>query len=124
MNISLRQAKAAVAEVIAVHGADFVYNPDCNGSCYYTPSPGSVYESKKVAGCLVGEACVRLGMDVSDWYGMFSQVWEAKQLPFTNKAGLWLNRVQEIQDGGHSWGVAVAKADEYLKNLAKAEKNA
>jgi len=122
MNISLRQAKAAVAEIVAIWGADFVYNPDSNSACHYTPQPGSMHESKKVTGCLVGEPCVRLGMDVSTWMGTFSQVWEAKQLPFTNKAGLWLNRVQEAQDGGHNWGEAVAKADELLETLRKAEK--
>ena len=122
MNISLRQAKAAVAEVIAIHGADFVYNPDSNSSCFYRPHPGDVHESKRVTGCLVGEACVRLGMDVSDWQGTFFQVCRDRQLSFTNKAGMCLNRVQEIQDGGHSWGEAVAEADKFLEFLRKAQK--
>lgn len=104
---------------------DFVYTPDTRrnivGACTYAPN------EPNPCGCIVGAALVAVGLEYScEWEGrpaltLIDWLYMKRDwVPPTVAGGAgWLDCVQEMQDVGDSWGVAVRGADARWPDLGE-----
>lgn len=119
MTDNLPDLKDVVAKVreLATNNPDYVYDRGENGKCQYIKDgEGS---------CIVGQAYVELGVPVEyvkSWdsvsYGNAIGAWQVVEREYENYSKYdkeWLDYVQECQDLGQPWELAVDKADAKVK---------
>lgn len=108
----------ALVRGMATERPDNVYLPGANrGEPDFSCSYDDGECSDGTVGCIFGQALDQMGFDLSD-VSEGVRVSEAmRQLGITFKSchELWCDRVQENQDKGTNWGLAVADADEEMK---------
>ena len=119
---NLEELKLLVQEVrdIAQELPEYVYNQVPGLGCCYPPDEGNPH------GCIIGYALRRRGcteLEEGDYAGKGSGMFINTALKLrAHSAGVdlspemllhvqWLQRVQQAQDRGVSWGVAVSDAD-------------
>jgi hypothetical protein len=111
----IREIRALAAE-----RPDFIYRQPVPGEgCKYVHrrSSGTVIPNE---GCIVGQACARLGwIPPEEWEGTSAvRLLDLPRDPDTARPitpeGDWITEVQAAQDGGNTWADAVAQADENM----------
>lgn len=108
--------RAALADVVSRYGANYVYNNSGNenAACDYYPNPDA-RDNRAKSGCLIGEACVVLGIDVTGIDGgvdtlndIISSRYNISLDPEVINRAV---KAQAYQDRGGEWGGAVQEYD-------------
>lgn len=113
------QLVAAVRLEAAEH-PDFVYTDE-----YQTDKYGVACEyidRETLEGkCLIGRAALRAGIDSQSLIAVNTspiiRITQKLIKESDSRSSLWLSKVQELQDKGVAWGVAVSTADKLYNNL-------
>lgn len=103
---------------LAEENPDLVYDNGGYQICQYNPD-------KRQAGCLFGQAFIRLGEPVPSRFdakeltsaveSAITDVMSDLGIEATPRQRSWAYHAQERQDAGIPWGEAVKSADEYVK---------
>ena len=122
-SLTYERALALAEEIVAERGPGFVYNPNGEGDCFYVLTTDPRLGDKRMAnppigggvtGCLVGEIISRAGLmtdEIAEASLSVSELIKGGYLSVDGgKVGRFLNVLQTSQDGGASWGEALADA--------------
>lgn len=118
MNASACTATELIAATrkIAASRPGHVYDPPAVGGAHVHDGGDCVYSLDGQPSCLIGHALEDLGL-----LGVAAKAGNETSidtligrigLQFTRRQRQWLKQVQTLQDGGESWGSAVADTDE------------
>jgi hypothetical protein len=112
--IELEELRMAVHDVVEEAGPDVVYQPE-DGVCRYVDGDQP--------SCLIGQALYRLGISLSqltEWDGdSVDDACAARDIPVFEKnsdVAHYADVVQNMQDNGNPWGIALAQAEYALQN--------
>ena len=97
---------------VDTQGRDFVYNPP-GGSfrCFYLPQKYAPKGSPQTrTGCLIGTAMKLAGRAITEDMERNNVLSLADQWNLSEHAALILQRAQQVQDSGSTWGEAWKKA--------------
>lgn len=124
MRLNITKARKLAKQVVESRGRDFVYQTKPGTACTYRKQPELPKEDPRAqTGCIVGEV-LKLAGDTRPRRAKHDNdgVLELqKKYPdmMTEATSRYLDRLQQYQDAGSSWGVALDAAENYL--LARAE---
>lgn len=119
--INIERALKSLRETIGLN-PDFVYNPGGTGTCVYARlkdelAPRPLNDDEYAPSCAVGQGIAHEGGTVQLLLQMdngdFGQVGELHRegLPMTWGAAQVYAQAQAVQDGGDTWGEALAAAE-------------
>lgn len=116
MRLSIAKAKKLARQVVEARGRDFVYQLKTGQKCTYRKQSELPKEDPRAqTGCVVGEVLKLVGetrhlrsKHDNDGVGDLAAVYPDIM---TDAASRYLDRLQQYQDSGYTWGIALDAAE-------------